>query len=287
MEELDNKKYKVILEELKQVFAVISGRSCPHLVIKGNDAFVTNLNPNTAGVFGYRVTDYRIGDLVIHLIKFKNPATLNFIKNLLSLKESTDDTLICVNILTLLSVLGKRGMDDLKPYSTDEGTFILDDKDQPSLVAYDVTEWHIVRNLNAFEEYMGLIGTEEHYRNNSVQVIGQPALIFLSEAKKEFFVPVYKRNFLYNGKQEFPDDDSMARFYCKDGKAVLSLTFLKKHKGDFKIYAWIEHAVCVLASVYDDESYRIVTFRPNANAVFLRNTNREFIRKEEITNESI
>ena len=249
---------------IKRYLVDISARtmSDAYFNVADNTIILCNSSSNKAGtMFGDRLTNFCVGELSFHIVKFIDPTFLNTFKEVFSIPT---DYVYAINVAKLSAITNKVDLADLDiTMSTGvlevvpNGTEYSSDKHD---IGKGIFDFHILDMLNKWYNYITDLGTTAH-QNKHPHVFKE----FLYER------PVKQHYILNVDLTEFGDRFAAYRdtvsYIIHDGLSTPSIRSFVPDKSKLYEYIWSESDSIFIMFGYSDNVVAVRSIRPNVRAI--------------------
>ncbi len=260
---------KLFIDTCKMYLGSLSARGTMYAYFNAAPSTVVLCNSTSTASreSGDRLMKFAVGELSLHLVKFKAWEFWAQLSTLLQLYKLPAKTLAVVKLGGLLTLLSKCDNCVANIQVTLENGIIsgkVPGAKYEVVLGNVVTDMHIAREIFRWCDTIAKIGSEEH-RNSHVHLYREFPLI-TSKAGQNYDLPVTFSDFVRaDGSQVFTNVHNQSRIIMVDGVTAVSMNFLKKVKSlfDMKYYLWVSDNQVQLQTEYHDDFVDVLTLRPH------------------------
>ena len=253
------------VEKFKLYFSAVSVRMMRYAFFNVDDRVVILSNATSQGApFGDRLTDFGVGELSFHVMKFKD---VDFYNNIISVFKIPRDRIYVLNVVEICTLLNKTPINELTMVTADNGDLCIAaltegetlDMSKTCLGSFVVNN-HVIDSVCQWYKYIQNLGSKEHRATH-------PSVIH------EYNPPKKARNFLrqidisefgvFNGYRP------TVNFILHDGLSLPNIKVFLKDK-PITEYVWVSDGCVFIMYSYQDDIAIIRSVRPCVRAVPLQ-----------------
>ena len=244
---------------IKRYLADISNRTMQdaYFNLLPDTIVICNSSSNKAGTaFGDRLTNFAVGELSLHLIKFKNTEYLDIFKQVFKIPAYG---VYAINAVKLVTLTNKTSIDKLQATGATVDVYnerILD----RYAIGESVTAFHVLDVLRTWCNYILTLNEEDH-RNKFPYVLSE-----CSYSKSCLANYVLKIDLTEFG-DVLKNYHENLNYIMHDGLSTPSRKSFVLNTGKLYRYSWLEANSIFNMYIYDDDVVHVRTIRPNVRVM--------------------
>lgn len=264
---------------IKRYLADISNRTMQdaYFNLLPDTIVICNSSSNKAGTaFGDRLTNFAVGELSLHLIKFKNTEFLDIFKQVFKIPAYG---VYAINAVKLVTLTNKTSIDKLHVFMNNNVLSVVPDDifgeydEEPTLdcltderildryaIGKSVTDFHVLDVLTTWCNYILTLNEEDH-RNKFPYVLSE-----CSYSKSCLANYVLKIDLTEFG-DVLKNYHETLNYIMHDGLSTPSRKSFVLNTGKLYRYSWLEANSIFNMYIYDDDVVHVRTIRPNVRVM--------------------